>query len=50
MLKEQLIAYLNKEKVQGAFLIKDLSDGETFCYNEYLKVPSASLIKMYILG
>ena len=30
MLKEQLIAYLNIEKVQGAFLIKDLSDGETF--------------------
>lgn len=49
MLKEQLITYLKKEKVQGAFLIKDLSDGETFCHNECLKVPSASLIKMYIL-
>lgn len=49
MLKEQLIAYLKKEKVQGAFLIKDLSDGETLCHNECLKVPSASLIKMYIL-
>ncbi|SCK02480.1 Beta-lactamase precursor [uncultured Eubacterium sp.] len=49
MLKEQLIAYLKKENVQGAFLIKDLSDGETLCHNECLKVPSASLIKMYIL-
>ena len=49
MLKEQLTAYLEKQKVQGAFLIKDLSDGEAVCFQENQKVPSASLIKMYIL-
>lgn len=49
MLKEQLIAYLEKEKVSGAFFIKDLTDGESFRCNEDLVVPSASLIKMYIL-
>lgn len=49
MLKEQLVTYLEREKAQGAFMIKDLSDGETFCYEEKLTVASASLIKMYIL-
>ncbi len=49
MLKEELITYLKREKVRGAFLIKDLSDGETFCHEEIRQVPSASLIKMYIL-
>lgn len=49
MLKEQLVTYLEKEKAQGAFMIKDLSDGEIFCYREEETAISASLIKMFIL-
>lgn len=49
MLKEQLVEYLKREHARGAFLIRDLSDGETFAFYEELQVPSASLIKMYIL-
>lgn len=49
MIKDILVEYLQKEEVKGAFLIKDLKDGKTEIYNETLVVPSASLIKMYVM-
>ena len=49
MLKEKLIEYLEQEDVKGAFAVKDLRSGEICTFNENEVVPSASLIKMFIL-
>lgn len=49
MLKEKLIKYLEQEDVKGAFAVKDLRSGEVCTFNENEVVPSASLIKMFIL-
>lgn len=49
MLKEKLIKYLEQEDVKGAFAVKDLRNGEIITFNESEVVPSASLIKMFVL-
>ena len=49
MLKEKLIKYLEQENVKGAFAVKDMRNSEIFTFNESKVVPSASLIKMFIL-
>lgn len=49
MLREELIRYQELLDVQSAFVIRNLSTGETVTYNENLIVPSASLIKVPVM-
>lgn len=49
MIKEKLIEYLKSENVEGAFAVKNLSTGESYGFRENEVVPSASLIKVFIL-
>lgn len=49
MIKEKLINYLNKENVKGAFAVKYLGKNISYSFNECEIVPSASLIKMFIM-
>lgn len=48
-MREKLIHYLRQEKTQGAFVIKNLQTGEVWRFQDGMRVPSASLIKMFIL-
>lgn len=49
MLRQNLIDCINEHHARGAFLIKDLRSGETVAFHEAEVVPSASLIKLFIL-
>lgn len=48
-MRKALIDCLKQEKAKGAFVIRDLRTGETCSYKEKEVVPSASLIKMFVM-
>lgn len=50
MLKEELLQKLNLDKMKCSFYIKNLKEGDIFKYNEDVKVPSASIIKIPIMA
>ena len=49
MLRDDLIEILKENNVDGAFIVRNMEDGRTVQYNENKVVPSASLIKMFIM-
>lgn len=50
MLKEKYVEFLAANHVNGAFMIKDLKGNQMFTYNQETVVPSASIIKLFILA
>lgn len=50
MLKNLLLDYLGKAKLKYSIYIKDLNTKDLCCINENEIVPSASIIKLYIMG
>lgn len=49
MIKDKLVDCLKENNVKGSFIIKNLKTQEAWLYNETEIVPSASLIKLFIL-
>lgn len=49
MLDKEILDSIDFSKTNCAFVIKNLVTGEKFAYNENVKVPSASLIKIPIM-
>lgn len=48
-MREKLIHYLQQENVQGAFVIRNLQTGKEQRFRDDLTIPSASLIKLFVL-
>lgn len=49
MIREKLTNYLKQENVKGAFAVKYMGKNISYLFNESETVPSASLIKMFIM-
>jgi beta-lactamase class A len=49
MLKKNISEYMRAAGVKYSILIRDLLDGEEFSFNVNEKVPSASIIKLFIM-
>ena len=50
MLKEEILKSIDFEKMKCSFVVKNLKTGECASYNDKQVVPSASIIKVFIMG
>lgn len=50
MLRRRILNSLDLTQAKYAFVVKNLRTGETAAYNEAVQVPSASLIKIFVMA